>query len=371
MQHRFLSVFHTVLSLIFSCLCLFVAPTFAADTTFRAHPELYYEYQLALLDTRATINLEFTPRVKHYLEEYIDRRRGQVSQMLGLGELYFPLFDSIISRHGLPKELRYLAVVESALNPRAVSRSQAVGLWQFKLNSGIIYGLTVDSVVDLRMDPTASTEAACLYLKDLYATFGDWHLALTAYNMGPTALQAVISRAKSKRFRDIAPLLPEAAQNYVPAFVAANYVMQHAATHGIRSTPAPIAHAQTVTIRLDRPLSLTSIAVPPAAPLELLSLLNPQLVKGIAPAGHTLRIPRVASRDIAQRAAVAPVAQLPDVVTMPVAQHWTNHTVRPGDSLIGIAQRYGCSVADILDWNANIESKLRVGSSIKICVYRN
>lgn len=353
-------------------MCIALIPTsvlFAqpADTAFKAHPELYYEYQLALLDSRCTISLDYTPRVRHYLEEYIDRRRGQVSQMLGLGKLYFPLFDSIIARHKLPAELRYLAVVESALNPRAVSRSQAVGLWQFKLNSGIIYGLSVDSIVDLRMDPVASTEAACRYLKDLYATFGDWHLALTAYNMGPTALQGVLSRAKSRRFRDIAPLLPEAAQNYVPAFIAATYVMQNANTHGISAQPTPIAFSQTDTLTVSHSLSLEAIAAQPDAPLELLNLLNPQLVRGIAPAGHTLRVPRMARKSIAQRAATAPQVVLsdPNVSSKAIAR-WTHHVVRSGDSMIGIAQRYGCSVADIMGWNPNIGSALQVGHSIKI-----
>lgn len=276
-----------------------------ADTSYAAYPDLYYEYQLARIDARCTIGFDFTPGVKRYLQEYIDRRRPQVAQMLGLAELYFPLFDSIIARHGLPPELRYLAVVESALNPRAVSRSQAVGLWQFKLNSGIIYGLTVDSTVDLRMDPTASTEAACLYLKELHRTFGDWHLALTAYNMGPTALQSVLNKCKSRNFWEICPRLPEAAQNYVPAFIAAAYVMQHPQHHGIAPQAAPIAHSQTCTIAISRPVPLAELAAPPEAPLEMLTLLNPQLLRSVAPAGHRLRIPRTAHASIAAKAAAA------------------------------------------------------------------
>ncbi|MBQ9471119.1 MAG: transglycosylase SLT domain-containing protein [Bacteroidales bacterium] len=336
-----------------------------ADTSYAAYPDLYYEYQLASMDGRSTIGFDFTPRVKHYLEEYIDRRRPQVAQMLGLAELYFPLFDSIIARHGLPPELRYLAVVESALNPRAVSRSQAVGLWQFKLNSGIIYGLTVDSIVDLRMDPTASTEAACLYLKELHTAFGDWHLALTAYNMGPTALQAVLNRCKSRRFWEICPMLPEAAQNYVPAFIAAAYVMQHPQLHGIAPKAAPIAHGQTCTIALQRPAQLSELATPPEAPIEMLEMLNPQLVRLVAPAGHRLRVPRTARASIAARAAAAPEAALPAPRSSDIGQ-WALYVALPGDTLMRIAQKHSCSVADIIRWNPSISTTLRVGERIKL-----
>lgn len=180
------------------------------------------------------MELSFNHVVRSYIEMYSVRRREQVAYMLTLGDYYFPLFEEMLDRHGLPLELKYLPVIESALNPVAVSRMGATGLWQFMLKTGQGYGLEVNSLVDERRDPYKSTEAAVRYLKDLYSIYGDWNLVIAAYNCGPGNVNKAIARSGGKQdYWEIYYRLPRETRGYVPAFIAANYIMNYYAEHNI------------------------------------------------------------------------------------------------------------------------------------------
>lgn len=257
-----------------------------------AFPDYFYEYQLALIDQKTTIPFDFTPQVRRYLQIYIDTRRQQVAEMLALSQLYFPMMDSIFAAHELPRELKYLSAVESALDPCAVSVSNAVGLWQFKEGSAVLYGLKIGPELDERRDPEKSTAAACAYLADLYRQFKSWHLALAAYNIGPTALQAIIKQSKgSTNFWKLYPNLPEAAQNFVPAFIAVTYIMNNNLQHGITANKPIITYSQTDTIRVGAAIDFETFAAKTGIPLVTIEFLNPQYVLKTVPKGAILRIP--------------------------------------------------------------------------------
>jgi membrane-bound lytic murein transglycosylase D len=191
-------------------------------------------YAKRLYDLPTVMELSYNQVVKNHIEMYAGRRRDQVSYMLALGEYYFPMFEEALDREGMPLELKYLPVIESALNPTAVSRVGATGLWQFMLKTGKGYGLEVNSLVDERRDPYKSTQAAVKYLKDLYTIYGDWNLVIAAYNCGPGNVNKAIARSGGKRdYWEIYNRLPRETRGYVPAFIAANYIMNHYADHNI------------------------------------------------------------------------------------------------------------------------------------------
>ena len=244
--------------------------------SFPIFPDLVYEVKIASIDNLSPISFDYNQHVKRYIDIYTLERREQVSQMLGLASLYFPMFDEMLDKHQLPLEFKYLAVVESALNPLAVSPSGAVGLWQFKINSGRMFDLEVNSYIDERMDPIKSTEAACMYLKYLYRIFNDWHLVMAAYNAGPGVVRNAIYRSGGEtNFWKIYDQLPEAAQNYVPAFIAAAYVMQNAKEHGIEPTPPMVTFFQTDTIHVSKPVSFNILSSETGIPVDVIRFLNP------------------------------------------------------------------------------------------------
>ena len=192
------------------------------------------QQRVAVLDLNSPFSLVYNRVVQSYIDLYMVRKREMSSRMLGLAELYFPTFEEYLDRHGIPLEMKYLAVVESALNPSARSRAGAVGLWQFMLPTGKIYGLKADSYIDERHDVYKSTEAACRYLKYLYRIYGDWELALAAYNCGPGNVNKAIRRAGGvKDYWKIYDYLPRETRGYVPAFIAVNYLFAHHAEHNI------------------------------------------------------------------------------------------------------------------------------------------
>ncbi|MBK6410241.1 MAG: lytic transglycosylase domain-containing protein [Flavobacteriales bacterium] len=196
-------------------------------------PEVYQQ-RLLELDERTPFKLTYNKQVQAYVDMYAERKREQTGRMLGMAQLYFPAFEEALDRYGLPQELKYLAVVESALYPGARSRAAAVGLWQFIIGTGKLYGLRVDSYVDERCDVYKSTDAACRYLRDLHEAFGDWELALAAYNCGPGNVNKAVRRAGGTMdYWKIYDHLPRETRGYVPAFIAVNYIFNHASDHNI------------------------------------------------------------------------------------------------------------------------------------------
>jgi len=343
-------------------------------------PDLVYEYKIAAIDNLSPIDFDFNNYVKRYIDIYTLERREQVSQMLGLSNLYFPLFDEMLDKHQIPLELKYLAVVESALNPLAVSSSGAVGLWQFLINSARMFDLEVTSYVDERMDPIKSTEAACMYLKYLYRIFNDWHLVMAAYNAGPGVVRNAITRSGGEtNFWKLYDHLPEAAQNYVPAFIAAAYVMQNAKDHEIYPIPPVVTFFQTDTIHLQEPASLNVISREIGVPEDVIQFLNPVYRLGFVPkmeAPAVIRIPAIkVDAFLKSEKKIYEVSQLkPDYHDILANSGNTSgkvmvvHIVQSGDYLHKIAIKYSCTVDDINTWNPNLGEELAIGQNISLWV---
>lgn len=245
-------------------------------------PDSVYISRLHSMPT--VMELSFNSVVKNYIEMYASRRREQVSYMLALGDYYFPLFEQALDREGLPLELKYLPVIESALNPVAVSRAGATGLWQFMLRTGKGYGLEVNSLVDERRDPYKATEAAVRYLKDLYAIYHDWNLVIAAYNCGPGNVNKAIARSGGKSdYWQIYYRLPRETRGYVPAFIAANYIMNHYADHNICPVHMQASPSALDTIHVNERLHLDQVSAVLDIPVEELRRLNPQFRKDVIP----------------------------------------------------------------------------------------
>ena len=236
----------------------------------------------------SAMRFSYNPLVREAIELYLFKRRGLLSSMLSLGDLYFPEIEMALDKSGLPMELRYLVIVESALNPKAISPAGAAGLWQLMLPTGKVYGLTVNSLVDERMDPVKSTAAACRFLKDLYRIYGDWWLVLAAYNCGPGNVNRALKRAGTERpnFWDIYRYLPNETRRYIPLFIGAYFAMHYHREYGIfpRRIGRPLAtdyYTADHRVSFDRISEITGVST------ELISTFNPQFRRGIIPGNNT------------------------------------------------------------------------------------
>jgi membrane-bound lytic murein transglycosylase D len=246
--------------------------------------DLIYEARMAKLDAATPFDLIYNPVVKGFIDLYVFRKRELVSRMLGLSQLYYPMMEEVLDKYSLPLELRHLAVIESALNPNAKSRSGAMGLWQFMFQTGKLYGLRNTSFVDDRCDPYKATVAAAQYLKFLYGLFGDWQMVLAAYNSGPgTVMKAMRRSGGKKTYWEIRPFLPRETQSYVPAFIAANYVMNYYAEHNI--VPAEPRHSffQTDTVNVKQQVSFEQVSSTLKIPMDELIFLNPMYKRAVVP----------------------------------------------------------------------------------------
>lgn len=329
------------------------------------------------------MELSFNSVVKNYIEMYAVRRREQVGYMLALGDYYFPMFEQALDRHGLPLELKYLPVIESALNPVAVSRAGATGLWQFMLRTGKGYGLEVNSLVDERRDPYKSTDAAVRYLKDLYAIYGDWNLVIAAYNCGPGNVNKAIARSGGKRdYWEIYYRLPRETRGYVPAFIAANYIMNHYADHNI--CPAYSSSLTTValdTVHVSERMHFEQIAGVLDIPLSELQRLNPQFRRNVLPGDfkpYALVLPTEKmyafidqndsimnyqkDRYLAHRATTD--AFLDGSASMSGNTANIYYRVKKGDNLSTIARRHGTTVNRIKSWNGLTSNRINIGKQL-------
>ena len=240
------------------------------------------------------MEMSYNNIVQKFIDRYSGRMRRHVSLMLGLSNFYMPIFEQALESYGLPLELKYLPVIESALNPKAVSRAGATGLWQFMLATGKRYGLQVNSLVDERKDPIRSSYAAAQYLRDLFKIFGDWNLVIAAYNCGPESINRAIRRAGGEKdYWKIYPYLPAETRGYVPAFIAANYIMNYYCEHNICPMLTDIS-LKTDTIQVNRDVHLQQIAAVCNTDLNMLRELNPQYRRDIVNGGSepsTIRMP--------------------------------------------------------------------------------
>jgi len=337
---------------------------FAPDEVPTYSPEVYHQRLLAL-DEQTPFKLTYNDQVQAYIDMYAVRKREQTARMLGLSQQYFPIFEQALDRYGLPQELKYLAVVESALYPGARSRAAAVGLWQFMVGTGKLYGLRVDSYVDERCDIYKSTDAACRYLKDLHDAFGDWELALAAYNCGPGNVNKAIRRAGGTMdYWKIYNHLPRETRGYVPAFIAVNYIFNHASDQNIYPVIPNYCAYEIDTIQVNYPLELDKLAAITGASAQELRDLNPMFKEGVVPvmaAPATIYIPEslvasfIQNEDTISRSYVVDTsAPAPATLTASRSSGGSgsyNHTVRRGESLGLIAQKHHVSVSDLRAWN--------------------
>ncbi len=245
------------------------------------YPKEVYVDRLSRIPS--VIEMPYNEVVQKFIDRYSGRLRQSVSYMLGACNFYLPIFEEALEAYGLPLELKYLPVIESALNPRAVSRVGATGLWQFMLATGKRYGLNVNSLVDERRDPVKSSYAAAHYLSDLYKVFGDWNLVIASYNCGPAQINKAIHRSNGERdYWQIYPYLPKETRGYVPAFIAANYIMTYYCEHNIcpMTTRLP---AKTDTVMVNRDVHLEQIAAVCDIDIEQLRSLNPSYRRDVVP----------------------------------------------------------------------------------------
>ncbi|MEY3323606.1 MAG: hypothetical protein RLZZ417_3189 [Bacteroidota bacterium] len=320
------------------------------------------------------IKARYDVAVKSYLKTYTVRGRRSAERMLGKQLLYFPMFEDYLEEAGLPKELKYLAVVESALEPRALSHAGAVGLWQFMAPTGRFYGLRVDSYVDERCDPRASTKAAVKYLKDLYNQFGSWELAIAAYNSGSGRVIRAVKRGRSTDFWEIRHHLPKETSNYVPGYIAANYLSTFAEVHGLEPELPPLDLQLTQQFKIYSGISFETIAKLTGLSLETIEILNPSYRKNVIPAsenGFDLFLPkRVGSivnkwlnsqvPDADKMAAIAsnPILMEIPKETMNAAYSKTIYYTHYGETLEDLSTIFKCEIAQLKAWNKLKSSKL-------------
>ena len=327
------------------------------------------------------MELSFNHVVRSYIEMYSVRRREQVAYMLTLGDYYFPLFEEMLDRHGLPLELKYLPVIESALNPVAVSRMGATGLWQFMLKTGQGYGLEVNSLVDERRDPYKSTEAAVRYLKDLYSIYGDWNLVIAAYNCGPGNVNKAIARSGGKQdYWEIYYHLPRETRGYVPAFIAANYIMNYYAEHNI-CPMKPNDFQALDTVHVNQEIHFGQISEILDIPVNELQRLNPQFKRDIVPGNYkpyALVLPTkkmiafIDKKDEilnCRRSAyfahrLNTDRYLKDGSTSVGSDGVVYYRVKKGDNLSKIAKRNGVTVAQLKSWNNLKSTFLSIGKQL-------
>ncbi len=336
------------------------------------------------LQSGAIMPLAFNSYVRRYLEVYLLERRGQVGQMIGLSKLYYPMFEETLDRYNLPIELKHLSVVESALNPLAGSSVGAKGLWQFMYSTGKIYGLNADSYIDERSDPVKSTDAAARFFSDLYKRYNDWLLVIAAYNCGPGKVNRAIRRSGGKRsFWEIRHYLPRETRGYVPAFIAANYVMNYYELHNIYACPPPFYRAIIDTITIKRRATFEAISNLVELSIEELSFLNPQyklkIIPEHSPKYHLyLPIEKVALFEQFEDSIYKLTPAIDDVQYVdsktPVIVNEERqgnaliYTVKSGDNLGYIAEWYDCRAQDIRNWNNIYGSNIRLGQKLLIYV---
>jgi membrane-bound lytic murein transglycosylase D len=354
------------------------------DTSITELPDSVYIERLQKLPS--VIDLNYNKIVRNFIHVYTKERREEVEIMLGLANYYFPIFERVFDKYNLPMELKYLAVIESALNPRAVSRAGATGIWQFMYGTGRIYGLTINTFIDERRDPIKSTYAAAEYLKDLYNIFGEWDLAIAAYNCGPRNVSKAIYRTGGKRkYWDIYYYLPRETRGYYPALIAAMYVMNYNEEHNLypEAINLPLAND---TVYVKQQLHLKQVSEVMNIPLKQLRDLNPQYRRNIIPAKtkeFALKLPLKETGKFLQMEDSI-YAYKDDqffqnkVIKNPQYSHFVPqapsgktklyYTVKPGDNLGYIAEWYNVRASDLRYWNNIRGNLIRAGQKLVVYV---
>lgn len=334
--------------------------------------------RLQKLNAKTPFNIEYNPLLENVIKSYLKRNKQGMERLMALSTYYFPLFEQELDIHNIPLEIKYLAIVESALNPRARSRVGATGLWQFMYPTGKMHGLDVTSYVDERMDPVLATEAAAQYLSTLYRVFEDWDLVLASYNSGPGNVSKAIRRSGgSTNYWNLRPYLPRETAGYVPAFLATMYIFEYAEEHGFQPPHPRTTYFETDTIHPKKMLTFEEISQVTGVEREMLQFLNPSYKLDVIPSienkTYSLRLPRnrtglfVNNEEAIYGYTEALKEQKEEAKTELVQPEETvRYRVRRGDYLGKIAERYGVGVSQIKQWNNLRSNNLRIGQRLII-----
>ncbi|MBA3662981.1 MAG: transglycosylase SLT domain-containing protein [Bacteroidetes bacterium] len=333
-----------------------------------------FQARLAKLDAVSPFDLVYNEHVKGFINLYCVRKRESVSRMMGVAQLYYPMFEEVFDRYNIPLELKHLAVIESALIPYAKSRAGATGLWQFMYPTGKMFGLNVTSYVDERCNPYKATVAAAEYLKSLYDMFGDWQMVLAAYNAGPGTITKAIRRSGGKKtYWEIRPYLPTETQGYVPAFIAANYVMNYGAEHNIYPALPRKTYFEVDTVIVKEQMNFDQLSQALDVTKEEILYFNPQYRKNIIPAGgNSMCLPKnkigifltneqeIYNAINAQKEEGQLVENIEEIKR--------THTVKSGEKLSTIARLYGVTVTDLRSWNYVGKKGVKPGKKLTVYV---
>ncbi len=334
--------------------------------------------RLQIINTKTPFHIAYNPALEKVIKSYLKYRKKYYPALMAKAEYYFPMFEKHLDQYDIPLEMKYLAIVESALDPTAKSRVGATGLWQFMYTTGVQYKLKVSSYVDERQDPLKATIAACKYLSDLYRIFGDWDLALAAYNSGPGNVSKAIKRSGGYRnYWNIRPFLPSETASYVPAFYATMYLFEYKKEHQLISEAPQIRQFETDTIHVKNTISFDQISETTGISSELIKFLNPSYKLEVIPfvkgKNYSIRLPRkntinflnkeqeiyaLAKEDASKRE-----KPLPKYFEM---DKRIRYKVRNGDFLGKIANKFGVRVSDIKRWNRLKNSRLKIGQRLSI-----
>jgi membrane-bound lytic murein transglycosylase D len=341
-----------------------------------------YCHRLQRMSAISPMPFDCHPSILENIHFFNEKRRSFIKVTMGRSKLYFDLFEAALDRHGLPLELKYLAVIESGLRPQVKSRAGAMGLWQFMYATGKMYGLTENSYIDERMDPEKSTEAACRYLKRLHEIYNDWNLALAAYNAGPGNVNKAIRRSGGKMtYWDVRPFLPKETQGYVPNFVTVAYLMTHHADHNIIPAPAPALPQDMDTVCLKTGLKMQTLEAHLNWPIDDIKMLNPIFKTTTIPSTEPrqclmMPLDKIALfidlEDSIYRAdsALFHTPRIQQVTTSAPVEPGTistkYHKVKSGETMTTIAKRYGISVSHLMKINNLRSTSLQVGQTLRV-----
>ena len=359
-------------------------PTFSDDV---------YCQRLEEMSQRSPFHMDCNPTTLSTLKFFVAKRRGFTRIVLGRSKLYFEMFEEKLAEYGLPIELRFLAVIESGLRPQVKSKAGALGLWQFMYRTGLYYGLEENSYIDERMDPDKATEAACRFLKKLYGIYGDWNLALAAYNAGPGNVnKAIIRSGNKKTYWEVRPFLPSETQGYVPNFIAAAYMMTYHAEHNIIPLSAKTHNSQLDTMCLKQGVHMETIAQVLGWDINEIKELNPiyktsfipKSEKGRCVTGPLEKINLLVDLEdsistienykyyrIITAIAATPIAidsfiQNDSLITDSVNVNYQYYKVKAGDNIKSIAQKYGVTIEKIMEWNGLRTTNIYIGQRLTI-----
>lgn len=357
--------------------------------------------RLTKMDAKSPFNIEYNPALENTIKSFLKNRTKAFERLMAVSEYYFPMFEEHLAKYNIPLELKYLAIVESALNPKAKSRVGASGLWQFMYPTGKQYNLEVNSYVDERHDPLKATEAACQYLSHLYEIFGDWSLVLASYNAGPGNVSKAIRRSGgSQNYWNIRKFLPRETANYVPAFLATMYIYEFKKEHGILPKKATLTYFETDTIMVKKQMSFKHISELLDIPVEQIEFLNPIYKLKVIPfeedKAHYLRLPKnkmglfvsneekvyaylnhlETFKEKTKSEYIASTSKdsigtgadsTSTAVSKPKFERKTQfHTIKTGESLGKIADKYNVSISNLKSWNKIKGNTIQAGKKLKI-----